>query len=392
MQKQLNVLMLPKWFPGYMDPAEGNYIYRHIKAIGESCKVVVLYVHSQDKKNGYEIIEETDGRIHVIRIYFNRSFTGIKAWDKLINFFRFMKAQKKGYRLYREKHGTPDIVHVHSLTRTCLLAARIKKKETIPFIISEHWSGFLEERNIRFHPLKKYFILHFSGKADTITCVSQKLKEGMEHFGFKNRIVIIPNVCDLSVFYPSHEDYPGRSKHFVHISRLDDHTKNFGGILRAFAQAVKKNPGLHLHVFGDGEERQKQQEASHRAGLEKNITFYGYQPQKKIAEQLRRSAALIVFSHYESQSCAIIESFACGVPVIATNTGGIPELVNEERGILIEKSDENALCGAIIKISSNEILFQKNKIADYSHTFGIGETSSAFTGLYRKALAKSLQR
>ena len=382
--KPLNVLMLPKWYPNYMDTAEGNYVYRHIRSVSKLCNVTVLYVHSQKIKNGYEILEEKDDNINVIRVYFNRSTAGIIWFDKLINLFRFIRAQSKGYRIFKKKHQKPDLLHVHSLTRTCGLAFLINLRKKIPFIISEHWSGFLNERNLKIPLIKHWFILKLSKRASAITCVSRKLKEGITASGIKAQVHIIPNVFDNRVFYPGNKPTINRNKNFIHISRLDNHTKNFGGIIRSFSVALKRDTDLMLHVFGDGIEKEKQVKYADQLGINSNIIFYGYQSQEKIAEQLRISAALIVFSNYESQSCAIIESFACGIPVIATMTGGIPEIVNNERGILIEKNNENELTDAILRISQSDKIYDNQRISEFAgEKFSMEIIGKSFENLYR---------
>lgn len=390
--KRLHVLMLPKWFPNAIDNAEGNYVQRHISAISKFCDVTVLYVHSKERNllSFHDITINRENGYEVITVYFKRFNSGLLFPDKCVNFFRFIRSQIKGYRIYREKNGIPDLIHVHSMTRTCVLAYFLKSFKNIPFVISEHWSGYLSERKIVHSFLKRKISVILSAKANCITCVSSVLKQGMKKYGYKNEIIVIPNVVDIMEFYPEKSSLYGNRIRIVHISRLDSHTKNCPGILRAFRSAVEQNNFLELHLFGDGVEKEKQVAYATELGLLEKVFFYGYRSSTEIAEALRKSNFLIVFSNYESQSCAIIESFACGIPVIATSVGGIPEMMNNERGILVKKGDEAGLSRAILMMAADREKYDVGIISGFARQrFSTDVIGKKFEQLYRRAIGVS---
>jgi len=96
-----------------------------------------------------------------------------------------------------------------------------------------------------------------------------------------------------------------------------------------------------------------------------------------------------LFSNYENLPCVIIESFACGVPVISTNVGGISEYFPENFGYLINPRDETALENSILKIYNQEISPSKEIMHKYAQdNFGIDSISEKFSSLYVKSLNK----
>jgi glycosyltransferase involved in cell wall biosynthesis len=83
------------------------------------------------------------------------------------------------------------------------------------------------------------------------------------------------------------------------------------------------------------------------AGLEEKIKFTGEISYTKVAEIVRSASAFVSFSNYENQPCSILEALCCGVPVIATKVGGIPEVINSQNGIIIEPLNESQLLQAM---------------------------------------------
>ena len=87
------------------------------------------------------------------------------------------------------------------------------------------------------------------------------------------------------------------------------------------------------------------------------IVFFGELSGNSLIEQYNLADAFILFSYYENQPCVVLESFSCGVPVIGSEAGGIPELVSSDYGILVEAKDVNALKNAMLKFINHEVAF-----------------------------------
>jgi glycosyltransferase involved in cell wall biosynthesis len=363
------VLMLPKWYPSYLDKTEGNYVERHITAIAQQVSVVVLYVHSDAnlQRGEYQLKESIENNYPVIRVFFKKHKRNLPILSNIIRFFRFTKAQWKGYTHVVKGFGKPHITHVHHLTRTTLLALFLKYVYQIPFLITEHWSGFLSERKAYKGWIKILLARWAVKKASCITCVSTAIKIGMQQMGLRGNFEVIPNVVNTTLYKPSGKRTATSKKKIVHISRLDTHVKNVAGILQATKLLANLRSDFELHFIGDGAEAEKQKQLALSLELPKEmVTFHGYKSEQEVAALLADAACLVIFSNYESQSCVMLEAFACGIPVIGTRVGGIPELLNPGRGILIDKQDVNGLCLAMESILNNTCQFDGKSIRDFA--------------------------
>jgi glycosyltransferase involved in cell wall biosynthesis len=388
---KIKVLMLPKWYPSRLDVAEGNYVERHIKAISKVADVAVLYVHSDEKirEASFEIFTAVENDFPVVRVFFKRSRTGISFFDKAVNLYRYLNAQAEGYKVIKKKFGVPALTHVHVLTRTSLFALYLKWTWGICFVISEHWSGFLPGRGVFKGFFKTVLSPWLAEQGRHITCVSQIQKTGMQGYGFKGGIRVIPNVVDTELFRPGPAASNTGRKKIVHISRLDSHTKNLPGILKAIKQLREWRNDFELHLLGDGIEANKQKQLVKDLNLADTVFFHGYQNQCTVASMLSRARFLVMFSNYESQSCAILESFSCGVPVIATRVGGISEIMDETRGVMIEKEDEKKLAEEMNTMLDCYTKYNGEKIRSYAlANFSESVIADQFLKIYIETLSE----
>lgn len=114
-------------------------------------------------------------------------------------------------------------------------------------------------------------------------------------------------------------------------------------LISAFAQFVKRwNPeGAELHIIGVGYQREQLEEQARQLGLADKVTFHGLVSQQAVIENLRKWHLAVMPSRSEALGVSAIEASACGVPVLATNVGGLPEVVlNGETGLLSEPKAE----------------------------------------------------
>jgi glycosyltransferase involved in cell wall biosynthesis len=134
---------------------------------------------------------------------------------------------------------------------------------------------------------------------------------------------------------------------------------NVACTLRAFALIQKQRPEAQLIVAGDGYEK----EGLHRLAKElnlKNIEFVGAVPPEKMPEIYDAADIYLNSPNIDNMPNSIIEAFSCGLPVVSTNAGGIPYIVeNEKTGLLVERNDHEALANAAMRILESEELAEK---------------------------------
>jgi len=126
-----------------------------------------------------------------------------------------------------------------------------------------------------------------------------------------------------------------------------DTKKGIGELLEAFASLASRRPNLRLAYIGDGPGGEHLRARSKHLALEDRVILIGACSSHKVAQWLAAANVLALPSYNEGYPNVVIEALSCGRPVIATNVGGILELVNKTSGILIAPRDTRALAGAI---------------------------------------------
>lgn len=122
----------------------------------------------------------------------------------------------------------------------------------------------------------------------------------------------------------------------VFVGRLSPE-KGVDTAIRAIGMAT--TPGAHLHVLGSGPEERALRALAAREAPQR-VTFHGHVGREAVLERLRKSSiAVLTARYYENQPMSILEAFSCGVPVIGTDLGGIPELVDDTTGRLVRPED-----------------------------------------------------
>ncbi|NJK93829.1 MAG: glycosyltransferase family 4 protein [Bacteroidales bacterium] len=171
------------------------------------------------------------------------------------------------------------------------------------------------------------------GHSSGIATVSHALKTAMENKKLKHpNFVVVPNSVDTSRFVPGKELIKSPKKIFSHISCFDDAAKNITGIITAVDKLSRKRQDFELHIAGDGPDRAKIENHCTQLGLTGTFVFFeGLAEDHTLVEIYQKSLFTVLFSNYENMPVVIAESMACGVPVIATPVGGIPEILNKNQ-------------------------------------------------------------
>lgn len=379
---QKKILWLCSWYPGKTEPYNGDFIQRHARAASLYDDIYVIHVIGDTNGN----IQQTEKEMHRSDgltehlVYFRRK-SGLIG--KLKAHFQYLFLFKQAIRRYILENGKPDLVHVHIPYKAGLLGIWVKKRYRIPFLVSEHWGIYnnivkdkYESRGLVF----KRAVTKVFKEADLGVSVSQFLSNGIRRMILNREIAIIPNTVDTSLFYFR---LNGKDKfRFIHVSNMVP-LKNTEGILRAFKLFCEKNNNAELIMVGDT--RKDIREFASKLFLGEEAKFLGEIAYSQVAKEMQESNSFILFSNIENSPCVIGEALCCGLPVIATNVGGIPELVNRENGYLVEPGNEEELALAMEKMVRSYSSFDRNKIAnDAAGKFSYQVIGRKFAQLYRK--------
>lgn len=140
-------------------------------------------------------------------------------------------------------------------------------------------------------------------------------------------------------------------------------------------------------MVGDGPDKSEAENLANQLGIkDKTIIFTGLKEDNDLVEIYNQSVFTFLFSNYENMPVVISESFACGKPVISTNVGGIPEIVNNSNGILITPGNEEALKDAINFMLDNYTKFDPSVIRNFAlEQFGKEAILNQLLTLYQTA-------
>ena len=249
-----------------------------------------------------------------------------------------------------------DILHVHYAiphSVSALLARQMAAPRRLPFITTLHGTDItLVGNNPNFLPITRYSI----EQSDGVTSISHYLyRRTLEEFAVKHPIEIIPNFvnCDLYCRKPNPalraEWAPDGEPILMHLSNFRP-VKRILDAIEIFVMVRGKMPAK-LVMIGDGPDRAPAEALARRRGVEKDVLFLG--KQNEIREKLGQADLFLLPSELESFGLAALEAMACEVPVIATNAGGVPEVVEHGvDGYLVEPGDVTSAAQYAIEILS----------------------------------------
>ena len=345
----ITVLHFARWYPNRYDPMYGLFIQRHAEAVALYGTVGVIYVHATPDPlipKRMEVCYHRENGVHTVRVYYPVSRCKQKQIGQLTGMIRFYKACNLGRKKIAREMGKPDVVHIHILTRMGIWGLYYKWMHQTPYVISEHWSRYLERTGSYQGRLRKFFTRMVVMNASYVTTVTQNLAEAMQRHGLTGvPYQVLPNVVDPVFFNPPLiQSKTPNLKTFIHVSCFEDKSKNISGLLRAVKLLFEKRNDFKVVLVGNGMDFDRMKNYAVELNLNgKQVEFTGLLQGEKLVAQMSQADMLLVTSHYENLPVVILESFVLGIPVLATRVGGIAEIVDPSNGLLISPGDENEL-------------------------------------------------
>ncbi len=349
-----HILHLPKWYPHPADVQNGVFIKKHIEAVPKKYDCSVVFATSARQKENLKIESKTEENVFTVKVFF-REFEQRNILKPVIHTIRYLSAMRKGMNLAKKQFGKPAIIHAHVVLRTALLAWILAFYHHIPFIITEHWSGFMNGDFQRKNLIYQKLVIFVMRRAAKIVVVSKNLKESLVTIGIKDsKFSIIPNIVDA---LPQAENRrftasPGRII-FLSVADLVDRIKNISDVIKTVAE-LPENFETEYWIVGDGEDKEKLVQLTESFGLLNNkIFFLGRKNNDEVLKIINEVDFLVLNSFTETFSVVTAEALLAGKPVIATRCGGPEIFVNETNGILIEPGNRAALKASIINMMGN---------------------------------------
>ena len=290
-----------------------------------------------------------------------------------------------------------DVLHVHYAIPHAYagyMAKQMLKDEgiNIPMVTTLHGTDITLVGN---HPFYKPAVTFSINKSDFVTSVSESLKaDTLKLFSIKNEIQVIPNFIDLDKEKKDPNTPCHRSVMAAADERIITHISNFRGVKRItdvvkIFYKIQKEIPAKLMMVGDGPEKEKAEELCFELGIQDKVIFFGNS--NEIDKILCLTDLFLLPSQTESFGLVALEAMACSVPVISSNSGGLPE-VNFDgfSGFLSDVGNVDEMAkNALTILKDDDVLnkFKRNALS-IAEKFDIKKILPLYEDLYRRAIQK----
>jgi L-malate glycosyltransferase len=326
------VLVIPAWYPTEREPLSGPFVRDHTRAAAAYGHRMVVLIDKGPSTRVRRLVQLEENRDGPLRLFY------MTYHPRAIRVAGVLGALRVASRLRRE--GTPvDVLHahIHRMGWVAVLAGTALRR---PVVITENSSEWPRRLMSPGRLRRAKFALEH---AALVCPVNLRLQQAIESYGVRARFRIVPNTVDSSVFRPGPGAHDGMR--LINVARHVE-VKGLDVLLRAFAAVAATTPEATLELVGDGPLTPSLRELAAELNIAERVEFSGPARPPEIADRLRGSDVFVLSSHSENMPLAVLEALCCGLPVAATDVGGVPEAVGED-GALAPPSDSAALAEAI---------------------------------------------
>lgn len=381
----MHILIIPSWYSRPESKLAGPFFRdQALSLIDKKQKVGIIYPYLRILSRYFNpargISFENDQGILTYR-------ANSVSWIPFTSIFReffLIRAGMKLFEHYTKHHGTPDIIHAHSLLYGGLIAQKINKKFGIPYVVTEHRTLYQSELN---NKLKEKLEDAAAGSSANIA-VSENFRDFLnEYFENTSNWQYIPNMVN-PIFQ---QGTKGRDRGdgtfvFCQISNLIKR-KNPDMVVTAFAKEFKGDDCVKLVIGGDGELKSNLKSLIHEYQLESRVLLVGALTREKVVETYNSSDVCIVASDYETFGLVAAEALTCGKPVISTPCGGTSSIIRDKDGIILDKHSVSELQKAMRYVYQNIDSFDCLEIKQSAHKrFGSSVISEQLLTNYQTIL------
>lgn len=250
-----------------------------------------------------------------------------------------------------------DLLHVHYAiphSISALLAQQMILERRLPFITTLHGTDItLVGADRSYFRITKFSI----ERSDGITTISEYMRQRtVDFFGVQNAIEVIHNFVNCTLYRPDEAARNRGRKRILHISNFRP-VKRVLDCVQAFAR-IRQHIDAELVMAGDGPDREPAEHLARHLGVDEHVRFLG--KQDHMERLIPRMHALHLPSETEAFGLAALEAMACGVPPVATRTGGVPDLITHGvDGYMEPVGDTDAQAARLLELLTNESLHTK---------------------------------
>jgi glycosyltransferase involved in cell wall biosynthesis len=353
----MRALVLSSLYPNSVQPQFGLFVHRRVEALarrGVEVRVVspVPWVPPGFAFGRWAAMARIPAseRLADLRITHPRYLhaPGPGMYVQAHNLFHGVASHVK--RLQREFPF--DFIDAHYVYPDGVAASHLARRLRVPVVITARGS------DVNVLPSFAWVRRQIRGalrRADAVIGVSGALARAMQELGAPDeRTFVIPNGIDRDRFHYADPLQARQSLNLfsdetllLSVGNLNE-LKGHRLIIEAVAHLRQRGVRVSLHLFGDGPQRQALEALVQERGLQRVVTLHGNVPNERLARWYQAASLFVLASSREGWPNVLNEALACGLPVVATNVGGVPEIVTDgANGILTEERSVEALESAI---------------------------------------------
>lgn len=251
------------------------------------------------------------------------------------------------------KEWNPDILHSHFISSYGLLGAIVDYKVHFVSVWGKDIFDFPKKNKLN----EK--LVRFTLSKATAICSTSHIMAKETNLYTNRPVYVTPFGVDLEKFYPEAHSNETNDKIVVGTVKALEDKYGIADLVKGFAMFHKEYPNSELLITGDGPQRKEYEELAVQLGISDITTFTGKVPNTEVPTIIRSMSIFAVPSTEDSESfgVAAVEAMACGVPVVVSNVGGLPEVVVKDvTGIVIDKESPDQLAAAFIKLAQDNNL------------------------------------
>jgi glycosyltransferase involved in cell wall biosynthesis len=386
----MKVLFLTHSFPRQPGDAAGSFVLRLATALrGEGIDTSVVApaapgLVAHDRLDDVPV----DRFRYAPRRYENLAYTGNMAqqvqasWGAKVTMLGFLGAEFR-CAVQARRRFEPDVVHAHWWFPNGLVGTWLGRMANKPLVTTLHGTDVRLARGVAFSRPAFRHVLHHSA---AVTTVSRWLARETQEIVSAPAPIVAPMPVATELFSPGGER---RRNRLLFVGRLNQQ-KGVELLLHAISRMPDE---VELDVVGDGDSRQALADLAAALGIGSRVRWHGALPQPKLADFYRGASALVVPSVDEGLGLVAVEAQLCETPVVAFNSGGLPDIVQHDRtGILVDQIDAGALAAALISLLDRPDRGAALGAAARLHalaTFAPESVARRYADVYRSAIARS---